>query len=124
MKEKEKQETKVLNYTPHSIRMITSNGVVEIPRHGTVRAGVMRKYLKEITFGGVHIPVNSTTFGNVVGLPKEEKNTIIIVSSITAYSLRGKRDDIFIVDELIRDKGVVVGAKSLAKYDVETTEDE
>ena len=113
------EESKVLNYTPHSIRLITNNGVVEIPRHGTVRAGIMRKHIYDVNVGDVIVPVNSTTFGNVVGLPEEEENTIIIVSSITAYSLRGKRKDIYIVDELIRDRGVVVGAKSLAKYDVQ-----
>ena len=113
------EESKVLNYTPHSIRLITNNGVVEIPRDGTVRAGIMRKHICEINVRDVIVPINSTTFGNVVGLPDEEENTIIIVSSITAYSLRGKRNDIYIVDELIRDKGIVVGAKSLAKYDVQ-----
>jgi len=116
------KDKKVLNYTPHPVRLITNSGVVEIPKHGVVRAGVTRRHLEDILIGGVTVPINVTTFGNAVGLPKEVEGTIIIVSSITAYSINEVRSDIYVVDELIREKGSVIGARNLAKYDTKRNE--
>ena len=109
---------KILNYTHHTINLMIDGGdSISLPKHGVVRAATARHFLEDLELHGTKIPVNKTKFGSVVGLPEKEEGTIIVVSGITAYALKGKRDDVYIVDELIRKDGVVIGAKNLAIYD-------
>jgi hypothetical protein len=106
---------KILNYTHHTVTIISQNGRVQIPRNGTARSSTTRKIVDYVDFAGVQVPVNETTFGNVEGLPPERDDTIIIVSGITASALKGKRNDLYMVDEPIRDNsGKIIGCRSLA----------
>lgn len=63
-------------------------------------------------------PVNSTTFGDVVDMPKPAKDTVFVVSMLVATALKaaGRTDDIVIVDDAVRDEqGRIIGAKAFGK---------
>lgn len=54
--------------------------------------------------------------GDVAGLPEEVDDTIIIVSAIVGQALKGKRGDIYTIDEPVRNEtGKVIGCRSLSK---------
>jgi hypothetical protein len=106
---------KILNYTHHPVSIITGTGTVEIPRHGMARASTSRRVKGYLQYSDKSIPINETMFGDVIGLPDEEDGTIIIVSGIAANAIRN-RDDLFVVDEPVRDgNGTIVGCRALAK---------
>jgi len=99
----------LINLTPHPVNI---EGYGEIPPSGKVaRASEQRK--KEGEING--ITVNVVTLGNVVDLPPSKPNTFYIVSRVVAEAERGKRNDLLIPDEPIRDSsGKIIGAKSFA----------
>ncbi len=109
-------EKKILNYTLHDISIITPEGVITVPRHGTARCSTTRNLIEYIEANGAKIPINETTFGSVSGLPKEREDTIIIVSAILANSMRGQgRNDLYAVDEPVREGGRIVGCRALSR---------
>lgn len=109
---------KVVNLTPHSINLMpegVDGPVVTIQPSGQVaRCATNRVQIDTITVDGVSIPVNKTQFGQVEGLPEPEPGTIYIVSSLVAQAVPD-RQDVFIVDDAVRDaEGRVIGARALA----------
>ena len=102
-------EAELINLTPHPINI---EGYGEIPPSGKIaRASEQRKKIGEIN----GITVNVVTLGNVVDLPPPKPNTFYIVSRVVAEAERGKRKDLLIPDESIRDaSGKIIGAKSFA----------
>jgi hypothetical protein len=107
---------KILNYTHHPITIFTQSGTVEIPKHGMARASTIRNIKDIINFNGSHIPLNETNFGNVTGLPEKKDDTIIIVSGITSAALGDARNDLFVVDEPVRDAyGKIIGCRALTR---------
>ena len=62
------------------------------------------------------IKINSTSFGEVDGLPEPQEGTIFIVSALVAQALKGARDDLVVPDDTVRDdRGVIIGCKSFAR---------
>lgn len=99
--------TNIINLTPHDITLcgttITSSGIARcetnVQRIGEI-AGVK---------------INRKSFGEVTGLPEAKADTIYIVSAIVAQAVSGKRDDVFVVDDTIRnEQGQIVGCNALA----------
>lgn len=107
--------TKIVNLTPHSINLLVDDKEIVIPPSGTIaRAATERRQIDTIKIDGVDIPVNKTVFGDVVGLPDPKPDTIFIVSMLVANAVP-HRDDVFIVDDTVRDdEGRIIGAKALA----------
>ncbi|MBT9260183.1 MAG: hypothetical protein KM310_10615 [Clostridiales bacterium] len=107
---------KIVNLTPHALNLITDARSVTIPPSGTVaRVSVTRETVGAIEVDGVSIPVNHTVYGAVEGLPTPAPDTVYVVSALVAQAVPG-RDDVLIVDDLVRDdQGRVVGARALAK---------
>jgi hypothetical protein len=100
--------TKIINLTPHTLNII---GYGEIVSSGIARANVVSMQIDTIN----GIPVYSSKYGEVEGLPSPEKDTIYVVSALTAQSCKD-RNDIYITNEAIRNEsGQVIGCKSLAK---------
>jgi len=85
--EKENEETRVVNLTPHVVRL---NDGTEYPPSGTV-ARVSTKYVQIRKLGS--IPIYKTDFGNIVGLPEPEDGVIYVVSGMIA-SATPDRDDV------------------------------
>ena len=109
-------EKKILNYTLHPISIITEDGVITVPNHGSARCSTSRKLIEYIEANGAKIPINETTFGAVTGLPEEKEDTIIIVSAILANSMRSTgRKDLYAVDVPVREGGKIVGCRALSR---------
>jgi len=58
--------------------------------------------------------VNQTRFGEVFDLPDPQPDTIFVVSALVAQAVP-ERQDVFIVDDAVRDdQGRIIGARALA----------
>lgn len=108
------EETTIINLTPSAVTFYAQDGKTilnTIPSSGVARAEQTRESLGDIN----GIPVCKTIYGRVEGLPSPQENTIYIVPVLTAQAASG-RDDLFIVDDLVRDpSGKILGYKSLAR---------
>lgn len=97
-----------VNLTPHTINLCGK----EIVSSGLARCQTLEREI--VVIDGIR--VNQRTFGEVYGLPEPQPDTIYIVSAIVAQALNGSRDDVFIVDETIRDEnGKICGCNALAR---------
>lgn len=98
----------IVNLTPHDIVLcgttITSSGIARC-----------ETTIKEI--GKIDgIKINKKSFGEVTGLPEAKADTIYVVSAIVAQAVSGKRDDVYVVDDTIRnEQGQIIGCNALAQ---------
>lgn len=106
---------KIINLTPHALNLLVDGKEIVVPPSGTVaRAATIRQQVGTINVDGVDVPVNKTVFGDIDGLPDPQPDTIYVVSMLVAQAVPD-RDDVFIVDDTVRDdQGRIVGAKALA----------
>ena len=102
----------LINLTPHKVTFLDeSNNVIrEIEPSGILA----RVTANTVALGMLEdIPVTSTEFGDVYGLPEEDDIHVYIVSSLVAQAMKD-RNDIFIPNESVRDdKGLIIGCRSL-----------
>lgn len=123
--------SKIINLTPHAITFLENvpgEGemvIASIPPSGTVaRCAVTRERITEIPLWpeeewypgitGPTILVNRTVFGAVEGLPEPQEDAVYVVSAIAAQAVP-HRQDVFIVDDAVRDdQGRIIGARALA----------
>lgn len=103
---------KIINLTPHSVTVagitIKPSGVVARVSSETVDVG-------SLDFNGTKIPLTTTAYGEVQGLPDQRDDTLLIVSSMVAARCK-ERTDVFIPNESIRDaEGRIIGCKSLGR---------
>lgn len=109
---------RIVNLTPHALNFMPQGPdgpVVTIPPSILMaRCAVHRVQVDTITVDGIAIPVNRTQFGTVTGLPDPRPDTIFVVSALVAQAVPD-RQDVFIVDDTIRDdQGRIIGARALA----------
>jgi hypothetical protein len=126
------KNVKIVNLTPHEINIIMPNvwdmkGIpnlqmnidhgtgtvtITIPASGIIaRCRTERKTVSNVD----GIPVTSTIFGEVEGLPEPKEGTIYIVSSLVAQACKD-RNDVFIPDDTVRDEeGKIIGCRSLGR---------
>lgn len=105
----------IINLTPHSINFVDADGkeIMTVEPSGNLA----RVSSKTVTTGEVFcgIPVTSTEYGAVEGLPDQTDGVIYVVSSIVAQRCKD-RPDVFIPSESIRDdKGRIIGCRSLGR---------
>lgn len=109
---------KVRNLTPHSINILNDNNevIVTIEPSGIIaRAAQTKGLVEELCVDGMTIPVYKSEFGKVENLPEPEKDTIFVVSALTAQACKG-RPDVYITDNPVRDEqGRIIGCRSLGK---------
>ncbi len=108
----------IVNLTPHVLNFMPQGPdgpVVTIPPSGQVaRCAVNRVQVDTITVNGITVPVNQTQFGEVSDLPDPQPDTIYVVSALVAQAVPD-RQDVFIVDDTVRDEqGRIIGARALA----------
>ena len=108
----------IVNLTPHELNLMPKGPdgpVITIPRSGIVaRCTVDRVQVDTVTVDGISVPVNQTRFGEVFDLPDPQPDTIFVVSALVAQAVP-ERQDVFIVDDAIRDdQGRIIGARALA----------
>ena len=100
--------TDFINLTPHTINLCGR----EIESTGLARCDSVTQVLGEID----GVKINQKSFGAVTGLPAPKEDTVYIVSAIVAQAIAGERDDVFVVDETVRDEnGRITGCNALAK---------
>ena len=111
---------KIMNLTPHALTIISGENnmqklVVE-PSGIVARVAAHTENIGNITTdNGFVIPLTTTVFGQVEGLPAPETGTIYVVSSLVAGRVPDRKD-VFIPNESIRDdKGRIIGCLSLGK---------
>ena len=107
---------KIVNLTPHALNFLDAENrvMLTVPSSGVARAAQRRENIGTIDADGVTLPVTRSAFGAVDGLPTPEAGTIYIVSAITAQAVP-ERDDVFIVDDSVRDEnGRIIGVRGLA----------
>lgn len=83
--------TKLVNCTPHDLKIINGDDVIVIPTSGTVaRVSVDQQDDTKIN----NIPVVTQVYGDIVGLPAPAPDTYYIVSSLVhqAAKANGRRD--------------------------------
>lgn len=107
---------KILNLTPHTLNINS----VEIKSSGIARVSESSKLVRTELTGYGAIPVFRTTFGQVIDLPEEQEDTLLVVSAITAKAALAEnpnRRDIFVPGKQIRDaEGRIVGCEGIAIY--------
>lgn len=105
---------KFINLTPHSINFVDEFG--EIKMIVKTSGSLARVTTKIVTVGFIdEIPVTTTEFGEVEGLPEPVDGVIYIVSSLVAQRVPD-RNDIFVPSESVRDgQGRIIGCRSLGK---------
>lgn len=108
----------IRNLTPHAIHVLGEDNqvVLTLPASGVVaRATTSRSCVGTVDVDGVAVPVNAASFGDVTGLPDPQPGVAFVVSAITAQAVRD-RDDVFIVDDSVRDAdGRIIGCRALAR---------
>ena len=103
----------IINLTPHAINFLDSNNhpILTVEPSGVIARAKQPRTLCGTIAG---IPVNQCAYGTVQGLPEPAKETIYIVSSITAQACP-EREDVYIVDDSVRgDDGRIIGVRALA----------
>jgi len=112
-------EKKLVNLTPHEIRVVGEDGEerLVIPPSGKVA----RVRTEQTTVGQVNnIPVVRTMYGDVEGLPEPSENTLYIVSTLVAQAVP-YRDDVVAPDTspngVVRDEeGRIIGVKRFQRW--------
>ena len=109
---------RLVNLTPHELKLYDEDGrlIVTLPPSGQI-ARVSTKEMKIGELDGEvdSIPVFTTMYGDVEGLPPREEDTYYIVSRMVLNhpSLKD-REDVFAPGKLLRDEnGRVIGAVGL-----------
>jgi hypothetical protein len=107
--------TEIINLTPHPITIQPSGGQpTTIPVSGRI-ARLDSSQTTDDAIAGV--PVVTTRFGHVIGLPAPEPNKVYIVSSLVAQHVR--RPDVLAPDTgptAIRQDGQIVAVTRLQRF--------
>lgn len=109
---------KIVNLTPHDVRLLDTDGkqIAVYPSAGIARATSSREVVDTLDIDGVPVKVHATTFGQVEGLPEQQNSGVYyIVSAITARAAIG-RNDLLLTDDTVRDaEGRIIGCRAFAK---------
>lgn len=104
---------KIVNLTPHAITFLREDDSILLtvePSGQVARADQTRTPVGTIA----GIPANKCSYGAVTGLPEPVPGTIYLVSALTAQACP-ERQDIFIVDDTVRDEnGRIIGCRAIA----------
>lgn len=105
---------KFVNLTPHAVIIVNADGETVRtfePSGQLARVSATTEKIDEID----GIAITQSKFSDVTGLPKAEKDTFYIVSSLVASRCKD-RTDVLIPNESVRDdKGRIIGCRSLGR---------
>ena len=108
---------KLINSTPHAINFVGDDNQVILtiaPSNTLVRVYQQTTDVSSISVDGIDIPITDNVFGDVVGLPQQQDDTVIIVSAMVANACK-TRTDLALVNQSVRDdKGRIIGCRSLS----------
>ena len=104
----------IINLTPHPVNLLDVDANVVITFYSE---GLARCYQNDIIIGKLNkdIILTKTSYGEVIGLPKQSPRTFYIVSRLVLNACAGKRHDLLVPNQLIRDsEGQIVGCRSFS----------
>lgn len=111
---------RLVNLTPHAVNIVDTDGneILTIASQGLARCKTETITIGTIDVdtpnGTITIPETSTKFGEVVGLPEPEDNTLYIVSRVIVDATG--RNDLRIPNETVRDHdGRICGCLSIGR---------
>jgi hypothetical protein len=109
---------KIVNLTKHDLTIAVGGRDIVIPPSGQVATVTTSSVIVDILdVGGDAVPVYKTVFGDVVGLPDPQPDTIYIASTLVAS--RAGRTDVLAPDtgaSAIRKDGQVVAVTQLQTF--------
>jgi hypothetical protein len=109
---------RLVNLTTHDVTVIDEDGDVILnirPSGDVARTTKLREKIFQIYVDHAIVPVNETSLSSVHNLPPMRDNTFYIVSHRT-YEAAGRRADLLVVDESVRDSdGKTIGCRALAR---------
>lgn len=110
----------LLNYTSHNVTIYGNKRSAQLLSLGRAYVEILKE--KNESTIGLDIPIYKKIYGEVKGLPSESKDKddkfkeYYVVSREVAEALKGKRDDLVIMDDVIYDRcGHIIGCKSFIK---------
>ena len=104
----------IINLTPHPVNLLDVDANVVITFH---TEGLARCSQNDIIIGKLNkdIILTKTSYGEVIGLPEQSPRTFYIVSRLVLNACAGKRHDLLVPNQLIRDsEGQIVGCRSFS----------
>lgn len=100
---------KLVNLTPHTVKLVNDFGVLELFSQGVARVSSTQEEIGRV----VGVPLVRATFGEVTGLPEPVEGTMYVVSALVRAALPGRADLASPGDPIRDEAGQVIGAKSL-----------
>ena len=106
---------KVINLTPHEVKVVNDDGsiIVYQPEPNPARVSVTLRRI-----GTSKVPMYEEVYGDVIGLPKIEFGTILIVSGLVCNACPDRYDLVHPVGLVRDDLGKVIGCKGFAPLTV------
>lgn len=105
----------IINLTPHSINLVQEGKVVSTIEPSGVVARCSQQDVRVGSLAGV--PLYSTSYGEVSGLPEKEDGVCYVVSLLVAQNVPSSRDDVLITVKAVRDaQGRIVGCEGLSRF--------
>lgn len=103
----------IKNLTPHTIVWVKPNGdQIAIPSTGIIRCQCTTEVAE--TIGDLVIFQNKYVLEDELPAPKQ--GVFYIVSALVASQLSGKRDDVLVTNDTVRDEsGRIIGCRSFAR---------
>jgi hypothetical protein len=78
---------KLVNLTPHPIRVVVGEKEVVLPPSGQVaRVGQTYRDLGHVDTGEALVPVVASVYGDIIGLPDGEPGTLYVASAMVAQA--------------------------------------
>lgn len=93
----------LINLTPHTITLNVDGTTVRIPQGGRPARCESATHTETLDVDGVSIPLVRHSPATVRNLPDAAPGTLYIVSRMVAAALRGIRDDLLVVHDLVID---------------------
>jgi hypothetical protein len=108
---------KIVNCTPHPV-VVCGEGyqrTVIQPSGIVARIAAKQKEVAAISVNGISVPIYSTEYGQVEGLPDPSPNTFYIVARLVLQACPNRKD-LIAPGELVRDaNGTVIGCKGFSR---------
>ncbi len=108
---------KLVNLTPHEVRLVTPEGEIVLPPSGTVaRVKEVVRDLGVLEVDGIRVPIRVKFLADEVeNLPPPQEDTIYVTSYLAAEAAwrMGRTDVMSVGDPIRNEKGEVKGASSL-----------
>jgi hypothetical protein len=94
----------LVNLTPHTITIDVNGTSVRIPQGGRpARCKMAHTAAEALEFDGHRIPLVDNRATEVTHLPEPVERTFYIVSRMVAAAMKGLRDDLLVVHNLVID---------------------